>query len=120
MVAGSDTTSTALASTTHYMVKNSQCLAEATKEVRDIFKDLNEIVHGPALSSCVYLRSCIDEGDPPPINWSEKFANGSGLRLCPPVPGYLPRKITRDGTTIDGESLPAGVSKSLFLEIGEP
>lgn len=67
MVAGSDTTSTALASTTHYLVKNSQCLAEATKEVRNTFKELNEIVHGPPLSGCVYLRSCIDEGEPRPI-----------------------------------------------------
>jgi hypothetical protein len=83
MVAGSDTTSTALASTTHYLVKNSQSLAEATKEVRNTFKDLNEIVHGPALSSCVYLRTCIDEGDPPPINWSEKFANGFRLEALP-------------------------------------
>ncbi|KAK5447984.1 hypothetical protein LTS15_009483 [Exophiala xenobiotica] len=92
MVAGSDTTSTALAATTHYMVKNPQCLKEATKEVRETFKQMSEIVHGPMLSNCTYLKSCIDEG----------------LRLCPPVPGLLPRQITRDGTTIDGESLPSG------------
>jgi cytochrome P450 len=67
MVAGSDTTSTALAATTHYLVKNSQCLTKATKEVRDTFKDLSEIVHGPTLSGCIYLKSCLDEGNAPSV-----------------------------------------------------
>jgi cytochrome P450 len=65
MVTSSDTTSTALAATTHYMVKNPQCLKEATKEVREIFKDMREIVHQPTLSNCTYLKSCIDKGESP-------------------------------------------------------
>ena len=63
MIAGSDTTSTALAATTYYLVKNSEVLMEATREVRDTFKNLDEIVHGPPLSGLIYLRSCIDEGE---------------------------------------------------------
>lgn len=63
MVAGSDTTSTALASTMYYLIRSPECLARAAKEVRSAFQSDSDIVHGTQLSQCVYLRSCIDEGE---------------------------------------------------------
>jgi len=44
------------------------------------------------MSECVYLRACIDEA----------------MRLCPPVPGLLPREVCNpQGMTIPAASLPS-------------
>jgi cytochrome P450 len=93
IIAGSDTTSTALAAAFFYLVHNESALQKVAKEVRDTFDDLEEIQAGPKLSACTYLRAVIDES----------------MRLSPPVGGLLPREVLAGGITIDGESLPAGV-----------
>lgn len=93
IIAGSDTTSTALASAFFYLVHNTHALEKLTSEVRAAFENLEDITAGPALTSCHYLRACLDEG----------------MRLSPPVGGLLPREILSGGMTIDGEDLPAGV-----------
>jgi cytochrome P450 len=93
IIAGSDTTSTALASSFFYLVHNAHALAKITAEVRAAFENIEDIVAGPTLSACAYLRACIDEG----------------MRLSPPVGGLLPREIQEGGMVIDGEDLPAGV-----------
>jgi cytochrome P450 len=92
IVAGSDTTSTALASAFFYLTHNVHDLVQVTKEVRDTFDDVEEIVASQKLSSCVYLRAVIDES----------------MRLSPPVGGLLPREVLLGGMVIDGESIPAG------------
>jgi cytochrome P450 len=93
IIAGSDTTSTAMAATLFYLVRNSHALSTVTKEIRDKFSSVEDIVHGPALGSCTYLRACIDEA----------------MRLSPSVGGILPREIQAGGMTVDGHVLPAGV-----------
>lgn len=93
IIAGSDTTSTALASTFFYLVHNPQVLAKAVEEVRSTFEDVEEIVHGAKLTSCHYLRACIDEA----------------MRMSPPVGGGLPRHVLPGGLTIDGTHYPAGI-----------
>ena len=67
-------------------------------EVRSTFADVEHIHSGSALSSCHYLRACIDEA----------------LRLSPPVGALLPRVVLPGGATIDGHRFPAGV------DVGSP
>jgi cytochrome P450 len=93
IIAGSDTTSTALAASFFYLIHSESELQKVTKEVRDTFEDIEEIQAGPKLSSCTYLRAIIDES----------------MRLSPPVGGLLPREVLEGGITVDDESLPAGV-----------
>lgn len=92
IIAGSDTTSTAMAATLFYLVRNPAALARATAEVRAAFGSVEDIHQGPALTGCTYLRACIDEA----------------MRLSPSVGGLLPREVLAGGMTIDGERVPAG------------
>ncbi|KAI1771087.1 isotrichodermin C-15 hydroxylase [Hypoxylon cercidicola] len=93
IIAGSDTTSTAMASTLFYLVRNQAALQKATEEVRMKFSNVEEICQGQALNSCTYLRACIDEA----------------MRMSPSVGGILPREVLKGGITIDGELIPAGI-----------
>jgi cytochrome P450 len=92
IIAGSDTTSTAMAATLFYLVRNPSALAKASEEVRAKFDDVEEIHQGAQLASCTYLRACIDEA----------------MRLSPSVGGLLPREVLTGGMTINGEAVPAG------------
>ena len=83
---GSDTTSTAFAACFFYLLHNPSCLERLSSEVRSLFADVEDIVLGPPLNPCRYLRACIDEA----------------MRLAPPVPALLPREILSGGMTIDG------------------
>ncbi|KAK4442620.1 Isotrichodermin C-15 hydroxylase [Podospora aff. communis PSN243] len=93
IIAGSDTTSTAMAATLFYLVRNPSALALVTEEIRAKFSNVEDIHQGPLLTSCTYLRACIDEA----------------MRLSPSVGGLLPREVLPGGMTIDGESIPAGI-----------
>lgn len=92
IVAGSDTSSTCLAGTFFYLTHNPDVLGKLAREVRETFKDVEEIKLGPKLNSCIYLRACIDEA----------------LRLSPPIGGFLPRDVLPGGATVDGHYIPAG------------
>ena len=92
IIAGSDTTSTAMAATIFYLVRNEHALRKVVEEVRAAFNDVEDIVQGPALNSCHYLRACIDEA----------------MRLSPSVGGILPREVQSGGMTIDGHFVPEG------------
>lgn len=92
IIAGSDTTSTAMAATLFYLVRCPRALKTVTEEIRSKFKDVEEITSGQLLASCTYLRACIDEA----------------MRLSPSVGGILPREVLPGGMTIDGETIPAG------------
>ncbi|KAI3318071.1 isotrichodermin C-15 hydroxylase [Xylariaceae sp. AK1471] len=93
IIAGSDTTSTAMAATLFYLVRNPHALQKASEEVRAKFRDVEEISQGPQLNSCTYLRACIDEA----------------MRMSPSVGGIAPREVLPGGNTIDGEFVPEGV-----------
>ena len=94
IIAGSDTTSTAMAATLFYLVRHPAALARATAEVRAAFPATAEdIHHGPHLNACAYLRACIDEA----------------MRLSPSVGGLLPREVLPGGMTVDGEPVPEGI-----------
>ncbi|BDD61576.1 hypothetical protein MPDQ_004599 [Monascus purpureus] len=92
MIAGSDTTSTTLAATIFYLVRNIRRMNQLKKEVRESFNAVEEIVSGVKLNNLVYLKACIDEA----------------LRLAPAVPGAIPREVMEGGAMVDGVFLPAG------------
>lgn len=94
-IAGSDTSATALSGTINYLVNSPDKLAELTREVRGSFKSRDKITL-EALQHLPYLNAVLNEG----------------LRLCPPVPWILPRRIAVGGDTVCGIWLPGGVSAS--------
>lgn len=104
MIAGSDTTSTALSAAMYYLARNPVKLEILQKEIRGAFNGVGEISGGKQLADCNYLKACADEA----------------MRLAPPVPGLLPREVTApEGIVVDGVFLPQGVRiPSMFLNHG--
>ncbi|KAL9119684.1 MAG: hypothetical protein Q9187_003758, partial [Circinaria calcarea] len=94
ITAGGDTTSVAISSTFFYLSRNPDTYAKATAEVRSAFSSEEEIRTGSALTSCQYLRACLDEA----------------LRMSPPVSAPLYREVGLGGASICGTYLPEGLS----------
>lgn len=92
IIAGSDTTSTALAAAFFYLVHNPAKLEILTKEIMATFSDVEDIHSSPTLNGCQYLRAVVDES----------------MRLSPPVGGILPREVLPGGIDIDGLHIPTG------------
>ncbi|KHO00985.1 Cytochrome P450 [Metarhizium album ARSEF 1941] len=93
VVAGSDTSSTTLSATLFYLSRNPKTYRRAADEVRAYFTAAEEISTGPRLSSCFYLRSCVDEA----------------LRMSPPVGAAPWREVGTGGIRLGSLELPAGV-----------
>ncbi|PLN81693.1 cytochrome P450 [Aspergillus taichungensis] len=91
MIAGSDTTSTTMAATMFYLLRNNSAMERLKNEILENFNDVEEIISGPKLNELVYLKACIDEA----------------LRMAPAVPGAIPREVI-DGAMVDGVYLPPG------------
>lgn len=91
---------TVMTATLFYLVHHPSTLAQLRKEIDETFQSVDEIRLGPQLSSCKCLKACIDES----------------MRLTPPIPGLLPRKVIHGGLLIDGHLLPEGteVGTSLY------
>ncbi|KAK8123762.1 cytochrome P450 [Apiospora kogelbergensis] len=92
IVAGSDTSSTAMCSVLFYLADNQDAFNRAAHEVRSKFSSHHDISIGGQLASCTYLRACIDES----------------LRISPPVGSSLWREVTADGVSIDSLHVPKG------------
>lgn len=92
IIAGSDTTSTALAATVFYLVHYPAVLEKLAREVRAAFGDVEEIKGGMKLSQCQFVKACVDEA----------------MRLSPSVGGLLPREVLPGGMEIDGHFVPEG------------
>jgi cytochrome P450 len=92
VLAGTDTSAATICGLFFYLAHNSRVLAKLSAEVRSTFASAEEIMLGPKLSKCKYLRACVDEA----------------LRIAPPAPGELPREVLPGGATIDGRFYPAG------------
>ncbi|RAH42807.1 cytochrome P450 [Aspergillus brunneoviolaceus CBS 621.78] len=94
IVAGSDTTSTAMAAAFFYLSRCPRALSQATHEIRRAFTSIIDIRPGsPTLASCSYFRACIDEA----------------MRLTPSVAGALWREVLPGEAMVDGEFVPAGM-----------
>lgn len=94
IIAGSDTSAAALAATFFYLSRNPEFYAKVANEVRTTFISLDKIRAGPALNSCVWLRSSINEA----------------LRLVPVATQPLWREVEEGGATIAGEIIPVGLN----------
>ncbi|KAJ5714392.1 cytochrome P450 [Penicillium malachiteum] len=93
VVAGTDTTSTALAASLYYLTHHPKVYERAVQEVRSTFQSRDEIRLGPKVNSCSYLRAVIEET----------------MRLSPSAPGPLWRQADVGGATVDGQYIPQGL-----------
>jgi cytochrome P450 len=101
ILAGSETTATALSGTSYYLLMNPQALARATTEVRNAFLSEADITFAQTAASLPYITACLTEG----------------LRLYPPGPGGAPRRTPRElnarVATIAGYKIPPNVRSLL-------
>lgn len=99
---GADTTSTTMTTILFYLSRYPECYKRLTEEIRSTFKKGDDIKSGAILSSCSYLRACIDEA----------------LRISPPVGGVLWRELEehdKDPYVIDGNFIPPGTSVGVSI-----
>lgn len=95
LIAGSETTATALAGITYYLLTQPNTFSNLKDEVRTAFTNQNEITDN-STKSLPYLCSVIEEA----------------LRIFPPLPINLPRESP--GAAIDGHFIPKGVRSSIL------
>lgn len=89
MVAGTETTATALSGLTYHLLMNPDKMAKIVHEIRSTFiKDSD--IELETLGRMKYLNACIEEG----------------LRAYPPVPVGLPRVTPETGLVVCGEHIP--------------
>ncbi|RLL99566.1 hypothetical protein CFD26_107307 [Aspergillus turcosus] len=99
VIAGSDTSSAALAGVLFYLGRYRDAYQRAAAEVRSRFERAEDIRIGGVLSSCKYLNACITES----------------MRLSPPVGAALLREAPPGGCTIGGEFVPGGTHVGVGL-----
>lgn len=95
VVAGSETTGTALSGILGNLLQSPDAMEKISKEIRQSFQNPSEIC-ASRVSSLPYLNAVIEEG----------------LRLCPPVALGMPRVVPAGGAEVSGQWLPGGVSPS--------
>ena len=94
IIAGSDTTSTSLCGLFFYITHHPRVYEKLVNEIRSTFQSVHQISSGPQLTSCQYLRACIDEA----------------MRMAPAGPCELSRTVLAGGSWIDGDFFPEGVT----------
>jgi cytochrome P450 len=67
------------------------------EEIRSTFYSFDDIVGGPTLFGCKYLKAFIQES----------------LRVAPPVGAELNREVMKGGMVVDGEFVPEGANVSV-------
>jgi cytochrome P450 len=92
IIAGSDTTGSAISATIFYLLHNEHCYERLQAEVLASFSQIEDIHGGEQLAQCHYLHACITEA----------------MRLSPGVGGILLREVMRPGMTVDGTYFPPG------------
>ncbi|CAJ2509358.1 Uu.00g143840.m01.CDS01 [Anthostomella pinea] len=92
IVAGSDTTAISLSGIFFYLTGDPRRCEKLVDEIRTVFEATEDIVYGPRLLSCTYLKACVDEG----------------MRLTPTSPSELPREVLPGGLRVKGEYYPPG------------
>ncbi len=93
MIAGTETTATALSGTTYHLLKNPDTMQKLVEEIRATFSDFDDVTLED-LARLKYLQAVLQEG----------------LRMYPPVPITLPRLTPNEGVEIDGMFIPRGVT----------
>ncbi|KAJ0168791.1 Isotrichodermin C-15 hydroxylase [Colletotrichum tanaceti] len=105
VIAGSETTATALSCVTYYLQKNPESLVRLRGEIRGYFKSFDDI-DDASTTRLPFLNAVILEG----------------MRMYPPLPFPLPRVVPCGGDTIDGYFVPGGtvVSTNPFASSMSP
>lgn len=93
MIAGTETTATALSGTTYHLLRNPDKLIRLQGEIRSAFTSIDDMSL-ETLHKQKYLMAVLQEG----------------LRMYPPVPTELPRVVPTGGATVCGEYLPQGTT----------
>ncbi|CAK4032813.1 Isotrichodermin C-15 hydroxylase [Lecanosticta acicola] len=90
MVAGTETTATALSGTTyHLLTSDPSYLRKLTEEIRSTHSTFDDITL-ESVARLTYLQAVLREG----------------MRMYPPVPVALPRKVPKGGSMLCGEFVP--------------
>lgn len=92
IIAGSETTATLLSGTTYHLLRQPEVMKKLVDEVRGSFESENEI-NLVTVGRLKYMLAVLDEG----------------LRMYPPVPVGLPRRVPHPGEMINGKFVPPGV-----------
>ena len=95
VLAGSETTATALSGVTYHLLNRPETLERCTREVRGAFSNESEINFVNATARLPYIQACLTEA----------------LRIYPPGPNLFPRRTPPDGkTNVAGHEVPGWVS----------
>lgn len=94
IIAGTDTTAVSLSGVFFYLTGDPRRCQKLAGEILSTFDSAEDIVHGPKLLGCTYLKACIDEA----------------MRLTPSGPCELPREVLPGGIRINGEYFPPGTT----------
>ncbi|KAF9782557.1 hypothetical protein IL306_011505 [Fusarium sp. DS 682] len=92
VVAGTDTSSTAIAATLFYLSQHPSLFRRAAEEIRSAFAATHDVKLGPVLNGCIFTRACIEES----------------MRMSPPAGSALWRQVLKGGQTVDGQFIPSG------------
>jgi cytochrome P450 len=95
--AGSETSATTLTGAIHYLTRCPEKLAILTTELSQTFQSRNQITLD-ILQNLPYINAVLQEA----------------LRLCPPLPWILPRRVPIGGGSVCGIQLPGGVSEKIY------
>ncbi|KAL7894093.1 cytochrome P450 [Trichoderma sp. SZMC 28014] len=98
ILAGSETTATALCSATYYLGSNPGPFKKLCDEVRSAFKTEEEI-NIVSVGQLEYLAAVLNEA----------------MRIHPSAPGTLPRTINENGDTIAGYFVPPGTHVDIWF-----
>lgn len=93
LIAGSETTATALSGTTYLLLKNPEAMKKLVQEIRGRFKSASEITIDE-VNKLEYLIAVLSEG----------------LRYYPPVPTGFPRVVPQGGDNLSGHYVPEGTA----------
>ena len=89
ILAGTETTATALSGLIYYLLTNPRTLDQAVQEVRKTFQNPTDI-NIESTQGLKYLIACIHESQ----------------RMYPSTPGTFPRRLPREGAIIRGRHVP--------------
>lgn len=92
VITGTDTIGVALSSIFFYLSGDPRRCQKLVNEILTTFDSVEDVVHGPNLTGCTYLRACIDEV----------------MRLTPAASCELQREVLPGGIEIMGKHYPAG------------
>ncbi|KAJ5930920.1 hypothetical protein N7466_006413 [Penicillium verhagenii] len=96
MVAGTETTATALSGLLYQLLMNPAKMEKIMQEIQETFEKDSDI-EMRALEHMTYLNACIEEG----------------LRVYPPVPVGLPRIVPEGGLVVCGDRIPEKTAVSV-------